>query len=109
MEGKDILLEEVLQRINNKAKGKFSTSDKVVYTNIFEKSLEDPKLRAFAKKNEMDQFVKHMYPNVFEGLILQSYDEFIETYGKLDAKGISYLEVMEELGRGVYEALNQKE
>ncbi len=108
-EDADALLDEILNKINDRVKGVFNEGDRVIVRTIYKRAVKDnKKLEKFAKKNDSEVFEKSIFPDIFKKVAQECYTESIESFTKLFEDKVFYNSVMEEIAREVYKDLRSK-
>lgn len=108
-EDTDALLDEILNKINDRVKGIFNEGDRVIVRTIYKKAVKDnKKLERFAKKNDSEVFEKSIFPDIFKKVAQECYSESIGSFNKLFEDKVFYNSVMEEIAREVYKDLRSK-
>lgn len=107
-EDTDALLDEILNKINERVKGIFNEGDKVIVRTIYKKAVKDNKnLEKFAKKNDAEVFEQSIFPEVFKKVAQECYMESMESFTKLFEDKNFYESVMEEIAKEVYKDLRR--
>lgn len=105
-EDTDALLDEILNKINDRVKGIFSEGDRVIVRTIYKRAIKDnKKLKTQAKKNDSEVFEKSIFPDTFKKVAQDCYMESMESFTKLFEDKHFYVTVMEELAKEVYKDL----
>ena len=110
-EDKDELLEEIIRRVNERAKGEFTESDRVIMETIYNKAYkgkESKKLELYVKGNTQEMFEKSIFPKMFQQFAQECYMESTESFTKLFEDREYYNIVMEETARLLYENLRSR-
>jgi type I restriction enzyme R subunit len=109
-EDTDALLDEILNKINERVKGIFTEADKVIVRTLYNKSVkENEKLERYAKKNDSEVFQQSIYPEVFKKVAQECYVEQVDSFTKLFEDKAFYQSVQEEIAKEVYKYLRSKE
>lgn len=95
-------LDEIIEKINERYKGEFTDSDKVLITALKDKLMRDTKLRAIARTSEPKIFSESIFPGVFSLAAQDSYMEAQETYTSLFEDKAKYDAIMAALAQIVY-------
>lgn len=98
-------LDEILAKINEKYKGDFSDSDRVIIGALHDKLLKDQKLSDSAKTSEPRIFTESIFPNAFGNVAMESYTEQQDSYASLFADKAKYAAVMNALAGVIYREL----
>lgn len=104
----DELLDEIIQRINERYKGKFTDGDRVMYETIRKEARRGEtgrNLKRYVKNNDYEMFIKSIYPEMFSRIAQECYMNSIESFTKLFEDKEFYRLMMEETGRQMYEEL----
>lgn len=108
-EDTDALLDEILNKINERVKGVFNEGDRVIVRTIYKKAVKDnKKLERFAKKNDAEVFEKSIFPDIFKKVAQECYTESVGSFTKLFEDKVFYNSVMEEIAREVYKDLRSR-
>ena len=106
----DELLEVIIERINERFKGIFTETDRVIVETLYAKAVEkDNKLEEYAKNNDAKVFEESIFPEIFKRIAQESYMESIESFTKLFEDKTFYETVMKEIAKEVYKDLRSKE
>ena len=109
-EDTDALLDEILNKINERVKGIFTEADKVIVRTLYNKSVkENKKLERYAKKNDSEVFQHSIYPEVFKKVAQECYVEQVDSFTKLFEDKAFYESVQEEIAKEVYKYLRSKD
>lgn len=95
-------LDEVISKINEQYKGKFTDADKVLVHTLMTKLMSNTKLKNMAKTSDPQIFTESLFPNIFGKTAQDSYIEAQETYANLFEDQAKYNAVMNALGSIVY-------
>lgn len=107
----DEFLEEVIKRVNERYKGKFTEGDRVISETVYtrmRKGEQSKKLERYAKNNDAEVFQKSIIPEEFKKAAQDCYIESTESFTKLFEDKEFYSLVMEEVGRVLYKELRSK-
>ncbi len=108
-EDTDALLDEILNKINERVKGVFNEGDRVIVRTIYKKAVKgNKKLERFAKKNDSEVFEKSIFPDIFKKVAQECYTESIGSFTKLFEDKMFYNSVMEEIAREAYKDLRSR-
>ncbi|NMA84439.1 MAG: type I restriction endonuclease subunit R, partial [Epulopiscium sp.] len=106
----DELLEVIIERINERFKGIFTETDRVIVETLYAKAVKkDNKLGEYAKNNDAKVFEESIFPEIFKRIAQESYMESIESFTKLFEDKTFYETVMKEIAKEVYKDLRSKE
>lgn len=102
----DDLLENIIQRVNERFDGKFTDGDRVIVEGIYKKAVRgNEKLKRFARSNDEEMFGKSIFPDVFEKVAQELYMEQMNSYSKLFEDRSFYNSVMEAVAKEAYKEL----
>ena len=102
----DDLLENIINKVNEKYQGKFTDGDKVIVETIYNKCVKgNKKLKNYAKKNDEEVFNKSIFPEIFNKVAQDCYMEQVSAFSKLFEDKIFYSSIMEAIGREAYKDL----
>ncbi|WP_010233412.1 type I restriction endonuclease subunit R [Clostridium arbusti] len=108
-ENEDELLENIINKINDRFKGIFTEGDKVIVETIYNKCVKDnKKLKQYAKKNDSEVFEQSIFPEIFKKIAQDCYTESMSSFSKLFEDKTFYQSVMEEIAREAYKDLRSK-
>lgn len=109
-EDTDALLDEILNKINERVKGIFTEGDKVIVRTIYDKSVKgNKKLERYAKKNDSEVFEQSIFPDVFKKVAQECYTEQVQSFTKLFEDKNFYNSIMEEIAKEVYKDLRSRD
>lgn len=103
-------LQSIIDKVNERFDGKFSSGDKVVIEGIFSKFMADPevkKYRRYAKDNSPDMFVRSLFPDKFKAIVTECFIENADAYDKLFNDPEFYQKVMEVMAQELYKSLRK--
>ena len=100
-------LDEILERINEKYKGKFTDADRVLLSTLHDKLTKDEKLASSAKTSDPRIFVESIFPVAFGTAAMDSYMESEESYRSLFEDKARYDAYMNALAGVIYRELRQ--
>ena len=98
-------LDEIIRKINEQYKGKFTAADKVLVEVLFTRLMSNKKLRTAAKDGDPKIFTESIFPRTFGAAAQDSYMEAQETFANLFEDQAKYNAVMHVLGRHIYNEL----
>ncbi|PFK43193.1 restriction endonuclease subunit R [Bacillus cereus] len=108
-ESEDELLENIINKVNEKFKGVFTEGDRVIVETIYNKCVKDnKKLIKYAKNNDSGVFEQSIFPEIFKKVAQECYAQQMEAFTKLFEDKNFYNSVMEELAREAYKDLRAK-
>src|SRR5690606_5728066 len=105
------LLDEIIQRINERVGGDFTESDRVIMETLYKRTYRGEngaKLRKYAKHNDPEMFIRSIFPNIFEKTAQDCYVELGDSFVKLFEDKDFYKLVMEEVGQVLYSAFKEE-
>ena len=95
-------LDEIIKKINEQYKGKFTDADKVLLTTLKAKLMNNTKLKAMAKTSDPQIFAESHFPKAFEYTAQDSYKESQEVFASLFENQAKYNAIMNALGSILY-------
>lgn len=98
----DTPLDEIIRKINEQYKGKFTAADKVLVATLMTKLMSDTKLQSKAKTSDPLIFAESIFPTAFGEVANDSYIESQETYTTLFEDKAKYNAVMHALCNFIY-------
>lgn len=107
-EDEDILLSELVDKLNEKFGTEFAQADQLFFDQIHEEAVASDSLRQAATVNNIDDF-RFVFNKEFEGLIIDRMEGNEEIFGKLMADAAFRKIASEHLLRQVYGSLNKAE
>lgn len=103
---KDDLLENVINRINDRFEGIFTEGDRVIVETMYNKCVRgNKKLARYAKNNDAELFQNSIFPDIFKQIAQDCYMEQVTAFKKLFENKEFYNIVMEALGKEAYKGL----
>lgn len=104
----DELLENIIQKINDRFQGVFTEGDRVIVETIYKKCIKgNKKLQQYAKKNDSEIFEKSIFPEIFKKIAQDCYGDSMSAFAKLFQDKSFYQSVMEEIAREAYKDLRK--
>ncbi|MBQ6005837.1 MAG: type I restriction endonuclease subunit R [Selenomonadaceae bacterium] len=100
-------LDEIIRKINEQYKGKFTEADKVLVSTIFSKLMKNTKLLNQAGTGDPLIFAESIFPSEFHSTALDSYIELQETYGDLFKNQAKYNAIMYTLCSIIYREMRR--
>ena len=100
-------LDEILEKINEKYKGEFNDSDRVMLGVFHDKLFADKKLKSSARTSNPRIFVESIFPAAFGTAAMKSFMEFQESYFALFEDQTKYNAVMSALAGVIYREMCQ--
>ena len=95
-------LEEIIKKINEQYKGKFTEADKVLVQTLRVKLMNNTKLQTMAQNSDSQIFAESIFPKAFGTAAQDSYMESQETYITLFEDQAKYNAIMHALSRSIY-------
>ena len=95
-------LDEIIRKINEQYKGKFTEADKVLLTTIRAKLMNNTKLQNMAKTSDPKIFAESLFPKVFDDTAQDSYMESQEAFASLFEDQAKYNAIMHALSSVLY-------
>ena len=100
-------LDEILQKINDRYKGSFTDSDRVLLGALHDKLIADTKLASAARTTDPRIFAESIFPSVFGTAAIESYMESQESYSSLFEDQAKYEAIMAALAGIIYRELRK--
>lgn len=101
-------LVEILEKINEKFKGKFTDADKVMLDALHQKLKKNPKLLSSARTTDPVIFTESIFPQIFGDAAMDSYAESQESFESLFRDKNKYNAVMSALAGVVYREMRRQ-
>lgn len=95
-------LDEIIRKINEQYKGKFTEADKVLLTTLRAKLMNNSKLQTMAKTSDPQIFAESHFPKAFECTAQDSYIESQEAFASLFEDQAKYNAIMNVLSSNIY-------
>ena len=95
-------LDEIIRKINEQYKGKFTAADKVLVEMLMTKLMGNAKLQANARTSDPLIFAESIFPDAFETVAQDSYIESQESFATLFEDTAKYNVVMRTLCSYIY-------
>lgn len=109
LEDKDEPLQNIINKINDRFKGIFTDSDKVIVETIYKKCINDnKKLKQYAKKNDSEVFENSIFPEIFKKIAQDCYIKSMDSFAKLFEDKNFYDSVMQEIAKETYKNLRSR-
>lgn len=96
------LLDEIIRKINEQCKGKFTEADKVILTTLSTKLMNDTNLQAKAKTSAPQIFTEIIFPEAFGTAAQDSYNESQGAFATLFENKKIYDAIMDALSNIIY-------
>ena len=95
-------LDEILEKINEKYKGKFTEGDRVMLGALHDKLVKNDKLASSARTSEPKIFTESIFPAAFNDAALEGFQESQESYTALFEDKTKYDAIMSALAGIIY-------
>lgn len=105
--GKKSTLDEIIDKINEKYKGKFTEGDRVILETLHSKLSKNEKLASSAKTTDPLIFSESVFPQAFENAAMESYAESQESYSSLFEDKSKYNAIMGALAGVIYREMRK--
>lgn len=106
----DELLENIIEKVNEKFQGIFTEGDRVIVETIYNKCVKNnKKLKMQAKKNDEEVFNQSIFPEIFNDVAQDCYMESMAAFSKLFEDKTFYASVMDAIAKEAYKNLRNKE
>ena len=106
MTEEEALLEEIINKINDRYDGIFSEDDRVIIETLCRKTKNNKKLDLQAKKNDEEVYTKSIFPEVFKQVAQDCYMEHMKAFSKLFEDKRFYDTVMATIAQETYRRAN---
>ena len=100
-------LDEILERINEKYKGKFTDADRVIIDALHQKLMKNQRLQNSAKTTDPKIFTESIFPSAFGDAAMESYTESEESYAAMFADKSKYDAIMGALAGVIYREMRK--
>lgn len=104
----DELLEEIIQRVNDKFQGNFTEGDRVILEVLYKAVKQDKRLKASAKTNDSEIFEQSIFPDFFHKSAMDNYEKSTKSFEKLFQDSAFYQSVMEIVAKVAYKDLRSE-
>ncbi|MBP7187391.1 MAG: type I restriction endonuclease subunit R [Ruminococcus sp.] len=101
-------LDEILEQINEKYKGRFTDADKVIIDALHQKLKKNAKLLSSAKTTDPVIFTESIFPQIFGDTAMESYTESQESYESLFKDKNKYNAIMSALAGVIYREMRKQ-
>lgn len=104
-------LQNIIDKVNELHKGKFTESDRVLIDGIYQMFMNDKevtKYKRYARDNNPEMFVKSLFPQKFKEIVTRAFMENNDTFDRLFNDPEFYKTVMEIMAKEVYKNLRNK-
>lgn len=100
-------LDTIIEKINDRFKGKFDETDKVIVEKLFEECKKDRKMKTYARSSSEEAFKTTFFPKVFEEILHRYYNQSKESFIKIFTNEEFYKSIMEEIAKETFREFNQ--
>ena len=100
-------LDEIIDKINEKYKGKFTEADRVILDTLHDKLIKNEKLASSAKTTDPLIFSESVFPQAFDSAAMESYAESQESYASLFEDKEKYNAIMGALAGVIYREMRK--
>ncbi len=100
-------LDEILEKINEKYKGKFTEGDRVMLGALHDKLVKNEKLASSARTSEPKIFTESIFPQAFGEAAMEGYQESQESYTALFEDKSKYDAIMATLAGIIYREMRE--
>lgn len=101
-------LDEIIEKINEKYKGVFTSGDKVVFKALYSRLIDNKKLAKDAASSDPQVFIESIFPKAFGDAAQDSYMEEQEAYSSMFEDQHKYNAIMSALAEIIYRELRKK-
>lgn len=101
-------LDEILERINEVYKGKFTEADRVIIDSLHDKLMKNQKLQSSARTSDPVIFKESIFPSAFGDAAMESYTESQESYASMFADKSKYDAIMSALAGVIYREMRKQ-
>ena len=100
-------LDIIIDRINAKYSGTFTSGDRVLLSNLHDRMLSDKKLmKKIQQAKDKQIFLSSVFPKIFDDAAAESYQESQETFSKLFEDSEKYAAIMTAIGEMLFSERN---
>ena len=99
---------EIIEKINEKYKGKFTEADRVILGALHDKLIKNKKLFSSAISTDPVIFTESIFPAVFGEAAMESYTESEESYKSIFEDKNKYQAIMGALAEVIYREMRKK-
>ena len=104
-------LQRIIDKVNEQYEGDFGSADKVALDSVFEMLMNDPvvkqKLKEFAKTNDINMFMKSIFPGEFQRVLLECFKKNDEAFNRLLSNDAFQTAVMTIMAKEIYKSFIQ--
>ena len=101
-------LDEIIEKINEKYKGAFTESDRVLLNALHARLMTNKKLASMAKTSDPQIFTESIFPKAFGDAAQDSYMEAQDTYTALFEDQAKYNAIMSALAEVIYREIRKQ-
>ena len=105
-------LSSIIEKVNERYSGNFTDADRVIIEGIFNMFMSDSDVRKFkkyAKDNNLEMFIKSLFPQKFQEIVTKCYLDNNDSFQKLFNDPEFYKQVMEQMAKELYKSLRKKD
>ena len=96
-------MDVIIDRINARYGGNFTSGDRVLLSNLHDKMLADKKLmKKIQQAKDKQIFLSSIFPKIFDDAAAESYQESQETFSKLFEDQEKYEAIMTAIGEMLF-------
>lgn len=103
-------LERIVNKVNEQYEGDFGPADKVAIDSVFEMLMNDPvvkeKLKDYAKNNDVNMFIKSIFPGEFQRVLLECFKKNDEAFNRLLSNDAFQNAVMSIMAKELYKTFS---
>lgn len=105
------LLDNIIQKINERYHGEFTDADHVMVEGIFNEiqSSATGRMKRQISRNDKKQFVESLFSEIFSKAAMKCYNTQTEAYQKLFENADFYNVLMSQMGNAIYERYREDE
>ena len=103
-------LQNIIDKVNERFKGKFTDADRVIIEGIYQMFMKDSdvkKFKKYAKDNSTEMFVESLFPDKFKDIVTQCFLDNNEAFQKLFNDPDFYQKVQDEMAKELYKSLRK--
>lgn len=100
-------LDEIIEKINEKYKGKFTEADRVILGALHDKLIKNKKLFSSAISTDPVIFTESIFPAIFGEAAMESYTESEESYKSIFEDKNKYQAIMGALAEVIYREMKE--
>ena len=103
-------LERIVNKVNEQYEGDFGPADKVAIDSVFEMLMNDhvvkDKLKDYAKNNDINMFIKSIFPGEFQRVLLECFKKNDEAFNRLLSNDSFQNAVMSIMAKELYKTFS---